>query len=377
MAQAKYGTGTITNKNGKWIWTGYYKDKEGKIKRPQKSFKTEEEALIYQAKQISKATIKKEMRTQDITLDTVFKLWLKETDVKETTKRSIRNNYNTHFKETMGNQKIKKISTVSLEDVLNGLKDKGRKQKTIYNIYTDFKTIINFALDEGIIYENPLADFKAPKQPKQKTAHNVLSFEDYLAIIENEDNKKEYYYDAIVFLGETGIRVSELAFRKDDIQTTTINGEKLMYIDLDKTLKRVLNKDNETTSLKVIDEMKSDDSERIIYLNNFAVEAVKRQLAKKDMQKYNTRYVFTSTLGTLIDQRNILRTFHRMCKRAGVNRYGLHALRKCFINRALGNGIQPIDLAKYTGHSLQTMFNYYHELDKSKSIAIIAATSKR
>ena len=61
MAQAEYGTGTVTFKNGKWIWTGYYKDNTGKIKRPQKSFKTQKEALVYQAEQISK--LKAELAT--------------------------------------------------------------------------------------------------------------------------------------------------------------------------------------------------------------------------------------------------------------------------------------------------------------------------
>lgn len=376
MSQTKYGTGTVTFKNGKWIWTGYYKDNTGKIKRPQKSFDTEKEAIVYQAEQVSKTTIKKEMKTQDITFETVFKLWLKMADVQETTRRSVRGNYYTHFHKPYGNKKIKSITTVKLEELLNDLKAKGRSKKTLYNIYTDFKTIIKFAIDEGIIYENPLADFKAPKQPKQRTAHNVLSAEDYIKIIENENNKKEYYYDAIVFLGETGIRVSELAFKIDDIKKTTSGGQTVKYILLDKTLKRVIDINGKST-LKVVDEMKTEDSEREIYLNEFALKAIERQLEKKKTQHLKTRYVFTSSTGTLIDQRNVLKAFHRMCRNAGVETHGLHSLRKCFINRALRNGIEPIDLAKFTGHSLQTMFKYYHELDDSKGLAIINATSKR
>ena len=61
--QAKYGTGTITKKNGKWVWVGHYKDDTGKIKRPTKTFKTEKEAMLFQAEQVSKTQIKKEMQT--------------------------------------------------------------------------------------------------------------------------------------------------------------------------------------------------------------------------------------------------------------------------------------------------------------------------
>ena len=52
--QAKYGTGTITKKNGKWVWVGYYKDDTGKIKRPTKTFKIEKEAIETLQSQISR-----------------------------------------------------------------------------------------------------------------------------------------------------------------------------------------------------------------------------------------------------------------------------------------------------------------------------------
>lgn len=50
--QSKYGTGTIIKKRGKWMWVGYYKDKQtGKIYRPTKTFDTEQEALQFQSNQ--------------------------------------------------------------------------------------------------------------------------------------------------------------------------------------------------------------------------------------------------------------------------------------------------------------------------------------
>ena len=138
-----------------------------------------------------------------------------------------------------------------------------------------------------------------------------------------------------------------------------------------------MNDDLKTSKLNVIEQMKTDDSNRIIYLNGFAMQAIERQLEYKKQHKIKSDFIFTTSTGTLLEQRNILRAFHSFCENANIEKRGLHSLRKCFINRALQNGIQPFDLAKFTGHSMQTMFKYYHDLNKIAGLKIIEATENR
>ena len=375
--QAKYGTGTITFKNGKWLWVGYYRDENGKIKRPTKTFNTEKEALLYQAEQVSKTTIKKEMKTQDIDLETVFKLWLKETKVSETSKRNTIYNFNTHILPLMAKSKIKNLPCVTFSNYLKNLIAEGKSEKTAYNIYTDLKTVVNFAIKEGIIYENPLAEFEAPQQKKQNRIVNILSMDDYNKIMLCPENQKSFYYNCILFLGETGLRVSELAIKESDLETVTLEDETITLIYLDKTIKRTLDIDNNTSKLQIIEQMKTADSNRIIYLNGFALAAVEKQIEWKRQNNIRSPFIFTTSTGSLLEQRNILRAFHMFCDNAEVERKGLHSLRKCFINRALQNGITPFDLAKFTGHSVQTMFKYYHDLNIRAGLNIINATEKR
>lgn len=376
--QAKYGTGTVRQKDGKWIWVGYYRDETtGKIKRPTKTFNTEKEALLYQAEQISKTTIKKEMRSKDISLEDVFKLWLKETDVAETTKRSITHNFNAHILPQIGQSKIKNLPCVNFSNYLKKLVEDGKSEKTTYNIYTDLKTVVNYAIDEGIIYENPLEEFNVPKQTKPKRIVNNLTQEEYDKIMLNDENRKSFYYNCILFLGETGLRVSELAIKEDDIEFVKVEDETVPLVFLDKTVKRILQADNKTTKLQIIEQMKTDNSSRIIYLNGFAMSAVEKQIEWKRKNNIKSPFIFTTSTGTLLEQRNVLRAFHNFCKNAQVEKKGLHSLRKCFINRALQNGITPFDLAKFTGHSVQTMFKYYHDLNVKAGLKIIEATEKR
>lgn len=49
----------------------------------------------------------------------------------------------------------------------------------------------------------------------------------------------------------------------------------------------------------------------------------------------------------------------------------------CLDNRSLQNGITPFDLAKFTGHSMQTMYKYYHDLNITAGLKIIEASEKR
>lgn len=375
--QARYGTGTVVNKNGKWLWVGYYVDENGKIKRPTKSFKTEKEALLYQAEQISKTTIQKEKLSQDLTLSQVFEIWKKETTVSETTKKNIIANFNKHIIPKIGNNKIKHLNTISFQRYLYELNENGLSTKTTYNIYTDLKTIVNYALSEKIIYENSLDDFSIEKPRSHRTAENVLSMSDYNKIMLSDDNRNTFYYNAILFLAETGIRVSELAIKESDIHEFEKDGSTYSYLYLERSIKRVLLEDNKTTSLKVINDLKTSQSERKIYLNGFASYAVESQIQYKREHKIKSPFIFTTSNGSLIEQRNLLRSFHSMCDRVGVKRYGLHSLRKCFINRSLSNGIQPFDLAKFTGHSVQTMYKYYHELNDDSGIKIINASENR
>ena len=239
--QAKYGTGTITKKNGKWVWVGYYKDDTGKIKRPTKTFETEKEAMLFQAEQVSKTQIKKEMQSEDVTLETVFKYWITDTDISETSKRSIMYNFKKHIIPILGNCKIKHLKIVSFSDYLKKL---DCSEKTKYNIYTDLKTIVNYAIDKKIIFENPLSemDYK-PKQKAKKRIVNNLTMEEYTKIMMNEKNKTSFYYNCILFLGETGLRVSELAIKETDIEEATVNNETVYFVYLDKTIKRTMNDD--------------------------------------------------------------------------------------------------------------------------------------
>lgn len=376
MAQAKRGTGTVFKlPDGRYKWQGFFIDNTGKRHRPSKIFNTEREALKFQAEQIDNVVTKKAAKSKDLTFEQVFDLWKeavkdKKIKISETTRKNSIQNINKHLLPIMGKYKMKNVGSISLRRYFNRLADNGTSEKTIYNIYTDFKKIVKFALKEGIIYEDPIADSDLEvKQPRAgQRPVNVMTFNEYKAITENEENKKSFYYNHIVFLAETGLRVEELAIKEKDC---FLSSSGVSYIVIDKAIVRSLNNDDKTSSLRIVNEVKNESSVRRVPLNSFAKSALERQIAYNKSHHLRATFVFSTSHGTMLEKRNLLRALHSMCKNAGVDKKGLHSLRKMYINNALKNGITPFDLAKVTGHSVQTMFKYYHDIDDDllKSIA--------
>lgn len=380
MAQSKHGTGTITKaSNGKWRWQGYYVDNEGKTHRPSKTFNTEAEALKFQAEQITQAEVKKAIRSKDLTVIEVFEMWKGEVragtvKISETTRKNTIQNINKHIIQLIGNDKIKTLSTHKIQRYFSKLKTQGTSIKTIYNIYTDLKQLINYAIKKHIIYENPIADLEVEKPKTNKKVVNVMTFKEYELLMNCEANKKSYYYNAIMFLAETGLRVEELAIKKKDYHITD-NG--LAFIVIDKSIVRALKDDDETSEIILSDNVKNKNSERKVPLNLFAQNAIENQLQYCREHNIHSPFIFCTRAGTMLEQRNLLRALHMMCKNVGIEKRGLHSLRKMYINHCLKNGITPFDLAKITGHSMQTMFKYYHDLDEDLLQSVASASESR
>ena len=226
MAQVKYGTGTIfQTKDGRWKWQGYFIDDTGKKHRPTKTFNTEAEALKFQAEQVAKTEVKKAMKSKDITLAECFGLWkeaVKEGSVKisETTRKNTIQNFNKHLLPLLGHQQLNKLNVTTLKRYFTKLRKDGSSVKTVYNIYTDLKQVVKYAMKQGIIYEDPLSGFDIEKPKASGQVVNVMTFAEYEAIVSNPENKKSYYLPAIMFFAETGLRVEELAIKKTDYHLT-------------------------------------------------------------------------------------------------------------------------------------------------------------
>jgi integrase len=77
-----------------------------------------------------------------------------------------------------------------------------------------------------------------------------------------------------------------------------------------------------------------------------------------------TDFVFTTASGTPLDARNVIRTFHRILKRAGLPKIRFHDLRHSIATLLLAQGVSPGYVKDLLGHSSVafTLQTYGHVL---------------
>ena len=106
-------------------------------------------------------------------------------------------------------------------------------------------------------------------------------------------------------------------------------------------------------------------------LPSFALEALKRQQERGRGERLlagskwvDTRLVFTSTIGTPLDERNVRRVFKAVLEAAGLPALRIHDLRHTTATLLLTQGVHPRVVMETLGHSQisLTLDTYSHVL---------------
>jgi integrase len=118
-------------------------------------------------------------------------------------------------------------------------------------------------------------------------------------------------------------------------------------------------------------EPKTRNSRRPVPLPRMAVEALKRQRERQDAERADAGQrwkenglVFASTVGTLMEPRNVTRRFTQLRDKAAMPWLRLHDLRHACATFLLAAGVEPRTVMEILGHSTvrMTMERYGHAL---------------
>lgn len=365
--------------NGKYMWVGYYKDDDGKIHRPSRTFKTLKEAEEHRKTEEERALIANKLKTgRDYTFKEYFELWKALTWRDEayysfTTIDRWKSVFEKHILPFIGDHKIDNINY----DALNLYFSKSElSRKSLGNIRQAIKAVLIFAEDDDLINSAETVKklkIKRKGKNKQYKVYNILEEEDYFIIIDYMKKRNLYYSNAIEFLYETGLRVEELAFTEKDIviKKGKVPSADHGYVYIHRCIKRTPGL-NEKSVLCISEYLKSSSAIRNVPLSSNAIRAIERQLKYKKDHNVKSPYVFCSKVGTLIDERNMLTSFHSCVDKineAGehhVSKRGLHSLRKLFCKRMVD--VVKVDwetLKEVMGHANSEITkNYYYTISK-------------
>lgn len=320
-------------------------------------------------KELSEGQYKK---SKDLTISEYFDRWIKakEREVKETTTRtriilfkiasntSIDKNGN-----TFGNLKIADIEKQNILDIRENMIQAGKSTRTVNDIISLIKYILQCAVDDKTITWNPAAGIKRihRTEPAAKdTYHRALTEAETKAFFKAAKEHESWYYNLYCFLIKTGCRCGEAGA----IQNSDISGK---AVHVHKTITRTAE-----GTYRIGDEAKTKAGNRYIPIEPEARQAIERQreinrLLNNGITGINDT-LFKSPRGCLLSDTVVNQDIARICKAAGVQKFTAHAFRDTFATRCVEFGMQPKTLQEIMGHSkISVTMNYYvHVMEETK-----------
>lgn len=319
-----------------------------------------------------------------MTVDSWYDYWLRELkcDLAPNTRRNYRERYEKNVKPLIGHMPIGSVRQMHCKEVLNRMSD-CYAGSTIKQTYITMGTLFKAAKVNGIIEHHPMDGLTFHKPVKAVDDIRYLTLEEqqrFLQIARSTHNGDQY---ALIL--QTGLRTGEMIA----LTWKDINWEK-RELTVDKTLEyrytnqcwragppkslhgyRTIPLTSEAyTILHTLYEHRRERKESPV-LDQWLEYEDRRS---GEMKRFYLRDLVFINFRTGEPTKNSSYDTHlyKLCEKAGIEKFSMHALRHTFATRMIERGVQPKALQKILGHSSlkMTMDRYVHVTDDSMLLAM-------
>lgn len=328
--------------NGKWKQKskqGFEDSRNGK-----KEAKIAADDMLQELKEELKFNISLDPELKGLTFKSLMEMYVghKELHREYGTIRLI-NSANKKF-VSLDDMALTDITNVHTQNCVDEMVRQGLSFNTIYVYNALIKTAFNYAIDKGIIKDNPLDKIVTPddKSSDEINPLNKWELEDLFTKIKNVN-----YLMISMIAGTCGLRIGEisgLTWDSVDLKNATIT--------VNKQWKR-LGK-NEWGFGKV----KKKNSNRVVPIPNSTLLALKKY--DKEIAKHISGRIFYKNKSIA----NLSESLTGAYKKAGYT-ITVHDLRHTYATLLIGNGVDFKTAAKLLGHDVEmTMKTYSHVSDE-------------
>lgn len=279
-----------------------------------------------------------------ITVRQYLEHWLKdiEPNVRPSTHTSYSSYCRNHLIPSLGSIRLSELKAPHVNTMLREMAEKGLAPRTRNYARSILRKALNDAIDADLLSSNaaekarPARQSTAPIEPLTPEQVQILL-----------RHTRDHWLGPLIHTAiGTGLRQGELfGLRWDDVdlENATI------------TVRFALQRINRVPTFVP---PKTEKSRRTIALDPTTLAALKRQrirqlearmVAGEKWQDWNL--VFTSTIGTPLDQSNVTRQFQRLLREAGLPRQRFHDLRHCAASLLLSQGAELRTIQEFLGHS--------------------------
>ena len=262
---------------------------------------------------------------------------------------------------------FKPIVNVTKEDLEQFLSDiKKYSNSVIGKTYGQLKLAYREAICEGIISKNLMEnrDLRCPKSNRPDTKVYALTKEEQETLetaLKNHKvpkNRNDYRKQLLIEL-YTGMRMGEInALRPEDVdfKRNVIHVRGTISKGIGDRIYR-----SETT--------KTSAGMRDVPMNTLVKPILEKALAEMKNNPAGTIF-YDHQKKNVISTSQVCNFYKRICKSAGLDYYGQHALRHTFATRCIEAGVQPVVLKTWLGHTnihitLDTYADVFDKLNHS------------
>ena len=379
--------------DNRWGGVVWYQDEDGERKRKSFSSTTKQGVKDKMTKYIRDfEKQEQEANESNEQLQVSMQRWLevfKYPTVERTTYDRIENTAKNHIYPELGQKIVSNIKAVDIKKILNEQMMNGYAFTTVKKTRDVFGEYFRYLIEQEVIIKNPMqsvpmirkSNFYAQqgKEMLPTTDEITVFTEDEIVKLKSECKKtwgtgKRFYQQsaAYIFMLNTGLRTGEmLGLKNSDIDLEN----RVVYIQ--RGAKEIYKRDGvKATSGRevVIGKTKSATSNRVVPLNNTAIEMVK-ELREEFYFGEDSPFV-PDEHGNVTKPTNFRKRFYRILDGAGIEHKGLHSLRHTFATN-LVNGVKqpdgtvksltPKEVADLLGHSTSEITErYYVKRDTSR-----------
>ena len=311
------------------------------------------------------------LKDEDVKVAELFERWFHDV-MRHQIAPSTFSNYQTvvrmHILPRLGNKRLVELNVSDVDKLLSQKADSGLSPSTVRRIRAVFAQCLDQAIRWELVHRNVATLSRSPKMVRHEG--RTLSPDQARHLLETlRGHHNEALYALML---STGLRRGEaLGLRWNDFDRNT------GVLRVSRQLKR-------EGSLLVTTDTKTSLSRRAVNLPEPMLKALldheKRQRANKewlDDEWIDSGYIFTSSVGTPINPRNLYREFQAICRSAGLGDWHPHELRHSAASLMLAQGVKIQVVSKVLGHSSirMTADVYGHILDPDRKEAADAMGS--
>lgn len=351
------GTGSVF-RDSRGFWTaqvlvGYYPE-TGKPRYIKKRSKIQADVVAWLNEQTIKSGAGIDLAPERITVEAFLTRWL------DTVERS--NRYKTwagyqqicrdHVIPRIGKILASKVTQVQIQAIIDALHDAGKARNTVRNVKTALMTA---TADVEHTYPSFYRAVRSAKLPKVERKDKVIraltpeQAQQLLAAVEHERLQALYWVALLL-----GLRQGELlGLRIDDVDLEA----RTLYI-------RQAAQPQKGRGVVLVP-TKTEASESPLPLPDVLIPILREHLARLDEERTYSKWkegglLFPSTRGTPISNRNLIRHFKAMLKRADLPDIRFHDLRHSCATLLIALGVHPRVVMEILRHSnINTTMNIY------------------